>query len=151
MFNRGSFVLRLIGILLLVGLMIGGGAMVYRAGVAQGIAQAPQVATAISNAAESGQALPVPGYGYGYGYPYYGIRPHFGFFPFGGIFGFILFIFLFFGLMRLIFFRRWAWGYGRMHGRGPWKGHGGHWGPPPWAREGEEGEAEADAEKKEDK
>jgi len=119
MFNRGSFVLRLIGVLLLIGLMIGGGVMAYRAGVAQGIAQAPAVAEALSNAAESGQALPVPAYGYGY--PYYGFRPHFGFFPFGGFFGFILFIFLFFGLMRLIFFRRWAWGYGHMHR--PRRGH----------------------------
>ena len=150
MFNRGSFVLRLIGALLLVGLMIGGGVMAYRAGVAQGIAQAPQVATAISNAAESGQPLLVPAYGYGYGYPYYGFHPHFGFFPFGGIFGIILFFFLFFGLMRMIFFRRWAWGYGHMHRHGHWKGYG-PWGPPPWARESGEGAAEADAEKKEDK
>ena len=139
--NRGSFVLRLIGALLLVGLMIGGGAMAYRAGVAQGIAQAPAVAEALSNAAESGQSLPVPAYGYGY--PYYGFRPHFGFFPFGGIFGFILFIFLFFGLMRMIFFRRRAWHYGPVHGHGPWKGYG-PWGPPPWVREDEEEEAEAE-------
>ena len=146
MFNRGSFVLRTIGVLLLVGLMIGGGAMAYRAGVTQGIARAPEVATAISNAAESGMGAPMPGYGYGYGYPYYGFRPHFGFFPFGGIFGSILFLFLFFGLLRLIFFRRWAWGYGHMHRHGHWKGYG-PWGPPPWAREGEEGDAKADAEK----
>ena len=145
--NRGSFVLRLIGVLLLIGLMIGGGAMAYRAGVAQGIAQAPAVAEALSNAAESGQGLPYPAFGYGY--PHYGFRPHFGFFPFGGIFGFILFIFLFFGLMRMIFFRRWAWGYGHMHRHGPWKGYG-PWGPPPWAREGEEGDTETDV-KKEDK
>ena len=145
MFNRGSFALRLIGILLLVGLMIGGGAMAYRAGVAQGIAQAPEVASAISSAAQNGQGLPAPAYGYGYGYPFYGFHPHFGFFPFG-IFGFILFIFLFFGLMRLIFFRPWAWHYGHMHGRGPWKGYGGPWGTPPWARE-DEAEAEANAEK----
>jgi hypothetical protein len=149
MSNRGSFVLRLIGALLLVGLMIGGGVMAYRAGVAQGIAQAPVVAQAISKAAESGQALPVPAYSYGYGYPVYGFRPHFGFFPLGGIFGFFLLIFLFFGLMRLIFFRRWAWGYGHMHGRGPWKGYGGPWGTPPWAREGETDEAEADAKEEE--
>ena len=148
--NRGSFVLRLIGALLLVGLMIGGGVMAYRAGVAQGIAQAPQVAEALSNAAESGSGLPYPAYGYGY--PHYGFRPHSGFFPIGGIFGAILFIFLFFGLMRLIFFRHWAWHYGPMHGRGPWKGYGRYWGPPPWAREGDEGEAEADVDaKKEDK
>ena len=43
--------------------------------------------------------------------------------------------------MRLIFFRPWAWHYGHMHGRGPWKGYGRYWGPPPWAHEGEEGEA----------
>ena len=144
MFNRGSFVLRLIGVLLLVGLMIGGGAMAYRAGVAQGIAQAPEVAKAISSAAQNGQGLPAPAYGYGY--PFYGFHPHFGFFPFG-VFGFILIIFLFFGLMRLIFFRPWAWHYGHMHGRGPWKGYGGPWGTPPWAREEKEGEAEANAEK----
>jgi hypothetical protein len=148
MFNRGSFVLRLIGVLLLIGLMIGGGVLTYRAGVAQGIAQAPEVATAISNAAENGSGMPVPGYGYGY--PYYGFRPHFGFFPFGGIFGFILFFFLFFGLMRLLFFRRWAWGYGHMHGRGPWKGYGGPWGTPPWAREGDKGESEADSDSRQE-
>ena len=144
MFNRGSFILRLIGVLLLVGLMAGGVAIAYRAGVAQGIAQAPTVAEALSRAAENGQTLPVPGYGYGYGYPYYGFRPHFGFFPFGGIFGFILFAFLFFGLLRLIFFRPWGW---HMYGRGPWKGYGHPWGPPPWAREEKEGETET---KKED-
>jgi hypothetical protein len=67
--NRGSFVIRLIGALLLVGLMIGGGALAYRAGVAQGVAQAPAVAEALSNAAESGQVAPMPAYGYGYRYP----------------------------------------------------------------------------------
>jgi hypothetical protein len=35
MFNKGSFVFRLISALLLIGLMIAGGAMAYRAGVAQ--------------------------------------------------------------------------------------------------------------------
>jgi hypothetical protein len=55
-------------------------------------------------------------------------------------------MFLFFGLMRMIFFRRWAWGYGHMHRRGHWKGYG-PWGPPPWAREGEEGDSEVDDEK----
>jgi len=54
-----------------------------------------------------------------------------------------LMVFLFFGLMRMIFFRRWMWGYGHMHGRGPWKGYGGPWGPPPWAREEKESEEEA--------
>ena len=143
--NRGSFVIRLIGALLLIGLVVGGGMMAYRAGVAQGIAQAPEVAEALSNAAENGQSLPYPAYGYRY--PHYGFRPHFGFFPFGGIFGFILFTFLFFGLMRMIFFRPWAWHYGHRHGHGPWKGYGRHWGPPPWEREDEGDEAEPDSEK----
>jgi hypothetical protein len=132
--------LRLVGVLLLVGLVIAGGVMAYRAGVAHGIAQAPAVAEAITNAAENGQPLPLPGYGYGYGYPYYGFRPHFGFFPFAGIFGFILFLFLFFGLLRLILFRPWG---RHMYGRGPWKEYG-PWGPPPWVREEKEGEAEKD-------
>ena len=146
MFKNGSFVWRLIGVLLLVGLMIGGGVMAYRAGVVHGIAQSPEVASAISSAAESGDGLPFPAYGYGY--PAYRMRPHFGFFPFGGIFGFILVLFLFFGLMRMIF-RPWGWHYGHMHGRGPWRKHGRYWGPPPWPYEDKEGEAEADAEKEE--
>jgi hypothetical protein len=138
--NRGSFVWRLIGILVLVGLVVGGGVMAYRAGVAQGIAQAPEVVAAFSSAAENGQGLPMPGYGYGF--PGYGMRPHFGFSPLGGIFGFILAIFLFFGLLRLIF-RPWAWGYGHMHGRGPWKGYG-----PPWANEDDENSTDPKTEKK---
>jgi len=142
--NRRSFVIRLIGAFLLIGLMIGGSAMIYKAGIAQGIARAPEVAAAISDATDSGQVVPMP---YGYGYPGYRMRPHFGFFPFGGIFGFFLFIFLFFGLMRMTF-RPWGWHYGHMHGRGPWKGHGRHWGSPPWSYGDKEGEAEADVEKK---
>jgi hypothetical protein len=138
--NKGSYVWRLIGILLLIGLVIGGGIMAYRAGVAQGIAQAPEVAAAISSAAESGEGLPMPAYGYGRGYPAFGMRPHHGFFPFAGILGFFLFILLFFGLLRLIFFRPWAWHHGHMHPRGPW-------GTPPWAQEENEGQAGPDAKK----
>jgi hypothetical protein len=147
MSRTGSFVMSLVGVLLLIGLMAGGGFMAYRAGVAQGIAQAPQVAEAISRAAENGQQVaPVaPMYGYGYGYPYaWGYRPHFGFFPFG-FFGAILFIFFFFGLLRFLFFRPWrmGWGYYGHH-------HGHPWGGPPWMRpEGEEGEKRQ--EKPEDK
>jgi hypothetical protein len=136
--NRGSYVWRLIGILVLVGLVAGGGVMAYRAGVAQGIAQAPEVVAAFASAAENGQGLPMPGYGY----PVYGMRPHFGFFPLGGIFGFILSVFLFFGLLRLIF-RPWAWGYDPRHGRGPWNGYA-----PPWAHEEESDTTEPKTEKK---
>ncbi len=123
MFQKGPFiVLRVIGVLLLLGLLVGGGYMAYKAGVAQGITQAPAVATAISKAAENGQGIPVMpmhGYGYSYGpdlYPYHG----FGFFPFG-ICGSILFVFFFFGLLRMLFFRPWRGGWGHHM-------HGGHWG-----------------------
>ena len=148
MFTRGSFVFRLIGVLLLVGLIFGGGMLAYRAGVAQGIVQAPEFAEALSNAAENGQGLPNFAYGhsYGHGYPFQGMRPHFGFFPFGGIFGIIFFTFMFFGLMKMIFFRRWAGHHGYMHGDKHWKEYG-----PPWARESKEDEGDADAENKEEK
>jgi hypothetical protein len=135
MFQKGPFiVLRVIGVLLLLGLLVGGGFMAYKAGVSQGISQAPAVATAISQAAQNGQGVPVaPMYGYGHGfgpgfYPYHG----FGFFPFG-ICGSILLVFFFFGLMRMIFFRPWHHGWGhRSHG--PW---GRHWenGVPPMFEE----------------
>jgi hypothetical protein len=130
---RNGLVFRIIGALLLIGLVAAGGFMAYNAGIAQGVSQAPVVATAISKAVENGQVAPVPPmygreYGYGYGYPMYG--HHFGFFPIGAICGSILFLFLFLGLIRMIFFR------GMMH-RG-WEGHkhgpwGRHWenGVPP--------------------
>jgi hypothetical protein len=110
---RNGFAFRLIGVLLLVGLVAAGGYMAYRAGITQGIAQAPAVATAISEATESGQPVP-PMYGY---HPYAFGYPHrFGFFPLGGICFSIFFLFLFFGLLKMIFFRPWR--HGHMHG--PW-------------------------------
>jgi hypothetical protein len=117
MYGKG-FVFRVIGALLLVGLMVAGGFMAYQAGVAQGVAEAPVVATAISQAADNGAGAPLGyGHGYGYGHPYGFGRHHFGFFPFG-ICGSILFVFFFFGLLRMIFFRPWHAGWG----------HHGHWG-----------------------
>jgi len=152
MFKNGSFVWRLIGALLLIGLMIGGGVMAYRFGYAEGVADAPEIATVISEAAEDGQPLPVPpmiGYGSSYANPLMWMHPRHGFIPFGGVVGFFLLTLLFIGLMRMIF-RPWGWHYyGHMHGRGPWKGYGRYWGTPPWARESEDGKAEAD-DKKED-
>jgi hypothetical protein len=108
--------------LIVAGLILGAGAFVYKAGLAQGISQAPAVAAAISKAAENGQAAPVPPmmYGYGYGpgfHPMY--SHHFGFLPFG-ICGSIIFLFFLFGFMKMIFFRRMMW-HGGHHGRhGPW-------------------------------
>ena len=137
MSSKGPFiVLRVVGFLLLIALIIGGGAMVYRAGMAQGVSQSPAVATAIAQSAESGQPAPVPPMMYGrpyrYGYPMYG--PHAMFFPFGAICGSIFFLFLIFGLMKLVFFGgvRHRGGEGRHHG--PW---GRHWenGVPPMFEE----------------
>jgi hypothetical protein len=128
MSRKGPFILfRILGVLLVLGLIIGAGAFGYRAGVSQGISQAPAVAKAIEKAAESGQGAPVPpmyrgdyGYGYGYGYPSPYMMHHHGFSPFGAICGSIFFLFLFFGFMKMMFFRRMMW-----HGR---YGHHG----PPW-------------------
>jgi hypothetical protein len=145
--SRNGFIFRLIAVLLLIGIAVAGGYMAYRAGVAQGIVQAPDVAKAISQAAQNGQPVPaVPVYGYRY--PYGWGFPHpFGFFPFG-ICGSILLIFLFFGLLRFVF-RPWGW---RHHGyRGPW----GKWegGVPPmfdeWHKRAHEAPTESnEAEKK---
>jgi len=120
---RNGFVFRLIGVVLLLGLIAGGGAMAYKAGMAQGISQAPAVATAISKAAESGQAAPVPPMMYGYGQPYgygYGFdyRHHFN--PFGAICGSLIFLFFFFGFLKMIFFRRMHHGWGHHGHHGPW-------------------------------
>ncbi|NOH03786.1 MAG: hypothetical protein HND47_18390 [Chloroflexi bacterium] len=103
---RNGFIVRLIGALLLLGLVAAGGYMAYKAGVAQGIAQSPAVAEAIQEGAPI-SPMYGPAYGhYGYGF---GFHP---FHPLGAICGSIFFLFLFFGLLRLVF-----WG----------RGHHGHW------------------------
>ena len=114
---RNGLVFRIIGAVLLIVLVAAGGFMAYRAGVAQGVIQAPAVATAISKAAESGHAAPVPPMMYGHDYGY-----HFGFSPFGAICGSIIFLFLFFGAIKMIFF------HGMMHRSLEGHKHHGHWG-----------------------
>jgi hypothetical protein len=119
--NKGpSIVLRVLGLLLVLGLIAGAGAFGYRSGMARGIEQAPEVAAAIENAAESGQVAPIPPIMYGYGYPQmYGFHhPHF-FNPFGAICFSFLFLFLFFGAMKMLFFRRMRHGWAH-HEHGPW-------------------------------
>ncbi|HAX68564.1 MAG TPA: hypothetical protein DCY14_03070 [Anaerolineae bacterium] len=142
--SRNSFVFRLIGVLLLIGLLAGGGITVYRAGVAHGIAQAPEVAEAIQGSAGSGQFIP-PMYAYGYPYGHGFGHPYF-FNPFGAICFSILFLFLFFGALRIIFFRhmRHSWGH-QGHWRKDWEG-----GVPPfferWHKRAH-GEGDGDGEK----
>ena len=146
---RNGFVFRLIGVVLLLGLITAGGFMAFKAGETSGIAQAPAVATAISKAAESGQAAPVPPMMYGYGHPYgYGMRGyghHFN--PFGAICFSLIFLFFFFGFMKMIFFRRMHHGGHHMHG--PW---GKDWegGLPPMFNEWHKHAHSGDDEKKEE-
>jgi hypothetical protein len=132
MFKRNVVIWRVIGAVLLLALLVGGGYLVYRAGVAAGIRQAPEMAEVFSNALESGQwpAAGVEGFGYPGGHFYKSVRGHS---PFG-FFGLLLMAFLFFGLLRFVFFRHRYWGYGPhpMY-HGPWKGP---WGP--WDSEREE-------------
>ena len=85
MSQNGSFFLRLVGVVLMIGLLAAVGVVGYKSGVSQGIAQSPAVATAIASAQQAGQAVPaVPGYANGY-YPGAWMSPHFGFFSFGSI------------------------------------------------------------------
>ena len=105
---------------LVVGLILGAGAFAYKAGVANGVSQAPAVATAVSQAAENGYGAPIPLMMYGYGHPY---RHHFGFSPIGGICFGIFFLFLFFGFIKMMFFSK-MMRHGGHHGHhGPWSKH----------------------------
>lgn len=114
MSHKGSFIFfRVLGALLVLGLILGAGAFGYKAGMAQGISQAPAVAKSIEKAAESGQ----PAYNYGYGYYPRPYGFHHGFSPFGAICGSIIFLFFFLGVMKMLFFRK------MRHGE-----HHGHWG-----------------------
>ena len=115
---NGRIIIRVLLALVLLAGVVGIGIYVYNAGVAQGLA-------------ESGQ-LGVPETG-GVPYPYYG-GPFF-LRPFGWGFGLLgcliplLFVFLFFGLLRGLFWRgRWGWGP---------SGHRGRWekGVPPMFEE----------------
>lgn len=115
---------RVFAALLFIGLIATAGMFAYKAGMAQGISQAPAVATAIAQAAENGQGAPVPPMMYGHGYPGYGYGygygHHFGFNPFGAICFGIFFLFLFFGFMKMMFFRRMRHTWGHHRHQGPW-------------------------------
>ncbi|HPH95848.1 MAG TPA: hypothetical protein PKW33_10535 [Anaerolineaceae bacterium] len=154
MFRRHLW-LRIGGVIILIGLMLGVGFAAYRFGIAQGLAQAPEVAQAFEKAGDDGQAFQVPfmlGRGHGFMSPF-GHGGMMGFFPFGALCGGIIFLVILFGALRLIFFRpmRMGWGPCCPHGfYGPHGHPGFHHGHPghPW-KEGEcpecakEGEPEA--------
>lgn len=113
--SRKGLIFRIVGVVFMIGLLAIGGTFAYKAGFAQGITQAPEVAEAIQQAHENGQGMPMTyGHGFGYGSPFHHGH-HFGFFPFG-ICGSIFFLFFFFGFMKMVFFRGW----GHRHGHGHW-------------------------------
>jgi hypothetical protein len=131
MSRTGFIVLRLVGVLLLVGLLIGAGVIAYRSGYSQGVVEGAAMAAAGSGG-ESGQVAPlVPGYGY---YPGYALRPFGGFF-FTELLGVLFFGFLFLTALRRVFRPRFGWGRG-WYGRHAYAGH--PWGGPPWAWRGEQ-------------
>jgi hypothetical protein len=125
MFRHGIW-WRLLLVLVLAALLIGGGTALYRLAWTQGYQ------TGILAAGAAGKAVtpPIPYYGF---YPYAPYGPGFGFpfffNPFGLLLG-IVFFFLIFSLIRGLFFRPWGWRHGAgpyEHGYGPY-GHRGPWG-----------------------
>lgn len=135
MLRRGSFFIRLVGVLLLAGLLFAGGVLIYRAGYTQGIVESPALAQAMNSALDSGQIPLYPGYRY---VP--GLWPGYGFSPLGFFLGLFFFGLLFLFALRLIFRPRFRgpWGRWGMHpayaygvpGKGPqgnWPDWRGHW------------------------
>ena len=136
MFHKGHFVFRLLGTLLLIALLVGGGALLFRAGQAQGYtlglaASGSQLTSPGANPAPGG--APMPFYGYGF------YRPHF--MPFFGPLGFLggglalLFFFMVTGaIFRMFAMRHFLWHAGT---HGPWAGGPHGWGghTPPWAQQ----------------
>lgn len=125
MFRRSSFVFRILAALVLVAILLGAGALVYRLGFSQGLAQ---------SAALSGGEAPrfTPGFPYAPGF----YRMHFGFFPGFHLFGLcligLLFLFIFGAFFRGPWFWGWRWGP-HHYASGPRGSQ--PWGGPPWAGE----------------
>ena len=130
---KGWIVFRILGALVLIGLLAGAGVMLYQAGQAQGYAL---------GAAAGGKELSAPGVGVvapGMA-PWMYYRPHF---MFGGPLVGLLFLcglpLLFFFVLggvfrRAMWHRHGPWGHGPWE-HGPW-GHG-PWGHGPWQQPGQ--------------
>lgn len=133
MTKNGYWIWQVIGALLVIGLLAGGAYAAFQFGYANGVADSPAVATVLSEGLKNGEKLPdMYGYGLSRSYALFPRWGHpMGFFPFGGLLGFLLFIFLFTGLLRMIFWPRWA-----HHPH--WYRHHPTWGyPPPWSNDRE--------------
>jgi hypothetical protein len=138
---RGHFILRFVATLLLVGLLIGAGALLFRAGESQGYALG-LAASGKELSAPAPGANPAPGlfpgypfYGYGFYRPFF--MPFFG--PLGFFGGGLFLLFFFFvisGILRMLF-----WGRHGMWRNGP--GPYGRWtgGPHPWGEQPSESKA----------
>lgn len=120
---------RLFMVLVLIGIVIAAGSLVYRAGMDQGYQLGYYTAprSEVSPAPAPAPA-PAPYYAPYYYGPRFGPLGYGGFNPFGWLIGigfFILGLFLIGSLVRLFFFHRygrngsWGWGMGR-HGHGFW-------------------------------
>ncbi len=116
MLHKRHFFLRFIGTLLLIGLLIAGGAAAFQAGQARGyMLGAAAAGTQLSAPPAVQPAFPggMPGY-----FTPYGFHPmHF--FPFFGIGLALLFFFAVGGMFRMMAFRHWM-RHAHMEGHGPW-------------------------------
>ena len=113
---NGRIIVRVLLALILIAGLVGIGTYVYNAGVAQGLTASGKLTT------PDGAAVPYPYYGpflrpFGFGFGYLGLL-----FP-------LFFLFLFFGVLRAIFWRG-RWGGGWRGDREHWKDH-----VPPMAEE----------------
>jgi hypothetical protein len=137
MSHRGSFFIRLVGVLLLVGVLFAVGVLAFRLGQAQGYALGLTVSSEELSTSPAGVPGLYPGYGY-WARPYFGFMP---FWPLLCLFGLgVVFLFA----LGAIFRPRHLHGYGRPGHPGEsnpddWHAnwHGWHGGPPPWARDRE--------------
>jgi hypothetical protein len=137
MSHRGSFFIRLVGVMLLVGVLFAVGVLAFRLGQAQGYALGLTVSGEELSTSPAGALGLYPGYGY-WARPYFGFMP---FWPLLCLFGLgVVFLFALGAIFRP---RHWH-GYRRPGRPGEpqpedWHAHwhGWHGGPPPWASDKE--------------